>query len=131
MSIEIARGCTEGGRFCQAGMIYRPVRERDPQQVIDTLVSAIEKGGFDEAAITSLSTADYSCISPLIKEVMRQLRDQLAKVNELTGNLESRIAHARERATEDVGNDFSRRVAPRCTVSCGAVPCCTGRIVLI
>ncbi|WP_324827318.1 ATPase [Qipengyuania zhejiangensis] len=44
-------------------------------------------------------------------EVTRQLRDQLAKVNELTGNLESRIAHARERATEDVDNDFSRRVA--------------------
>lgn len=45
------------------------------------------------------------------REVTRQLRDQLAKVNELTGNLESRIAHARERATEDVDNDFSRRVA--------------------
>ena len=43
--------------------------------------------------------------------ITRQLRDQLAKVNELTGNLESRIAHARERATEDVDNDFSRRVA--------------------
>lgn len=45
------------------------------------------------------------------RESMRQLRDQLAKVNELTGNLESRIAHARERASEDVDNDFSRRVA--------------------
>jgi hypothetical protein len=42
---------------------------------------------------------------------MRQLRDQLAKVNELTGNLENRISHARERASEDVDNDFSRRVA--------------------
>ncbi len=75
-SVEIARGCTEGCRFCQAGMIYRPVRERDPQQVIDTLVSAIEKGGFDEAAITSLSTADYSCISPLIEQLMARLRDR-------------------------------------------------------
>jgi chromosome segregation ATPase len=45
------------------------------------------------------------------REVMRQLRDQLAKVNELTGNLESRIARAREQATEEVDNDFSRRVA--------------------
>ncbi|MBX7502805.1 ATPase [Qipengyuania sp. YG27] len=45
------------------------------------------------------------------REVTRQLRDQLAKVNELTGNLENRIAHARERATEEVDNDFSRRVA--------------------
>src|SRR5690606_27191734 len=38
MSIEVARGCTEGGRFCQAGMIYRPVRERDPKGVVDTVI---------------------------------------------------------------------------------------------
>ncbi|MFQ5791934.1 MAG: TIGR03960 family B12-binding radical SAM protein, partial [Acidobacteriota bacterium] len=74
MAIEVARGCTEGCRFCQAGMIYRPVRERDPEEVIDTLVSAIEKGGYDEAAVTSLSMADYSCVSPLIKKAMERLR---------------------------------------------------------
>jgi radical SAM family uncharacterized protein/radical SAM-linked protein len=74
MAVEIARGCTEGCRFCQAGMIYRPVRERDPQAVIDTLVSAVDKGGYDEASLTSLSTADYSCISPLVKGVMERLR---------------------------------------------------------
>src|SRR5450432_347136 len=69
MSIEIARGCTEGCRFCQAGMIYRPVRERDPQQIVDTVVSAVKKAGYDEASLTSLSTADYSCIAPLVKKV--------------------------------------------------------------
>ena len=76
MSLEIARGCTEGCRFCQAGMIYRPVRERDPDTIVDSLVSAIEKGGYDEASLTSLSTADYSCISPLIKKVMTRLREK-------------------------------------------------------
>ena len=72
-AVEIARGCTEGCRFCQAGMIYRPVRERDPKAIVDTVVSAIEKGGYDEASLTSLSTADYSCVAPLIKEVMKEL----------------------------------------------------------
>lgn len=76
MSVEIARGCTEGCRFCQAGMIYRPVRERDPEDIVNTLVSAIEKGGYDEASMTTLSTADYSCISPLIKRVMEKLRPE-------------------------------------------------------
>ena len=73
MSIEIARGCTEGCRFCQAGMIYRPVRERDPEQVIETVLSAVKKSGYDEVSLTSLSTADYSCIAPLIKNVMERL----------------------------------------------------------
>ncbi len=73
MSIEIARGCTEGCRFCQAGNIYRPVRERDPQQIADTVISAIKKSGYDEVSLTALSTADYSCIAPLIKKVVDKL----------------------------------------------------------
>ncbi len=73
MSIEIARGCTEGCRFCQAGMIYRPVRERDPRSVVETVVSAVRRSGYDEASLTSLSTADYSAIAPLIREVAGRL----------------------------------------------------------
>ncbi|MCS6914677.1 MAG: TIGR03960 family B12-binding radical SAM protein [Myxococcales bacterium] len=75
-SVEIARGCTEGCRFCQAGMIYRPVRERDPDSIVQSIVEGVRRGGYDETSLTSLSTADYSCIVPLVKRVMSRLREE-------------------------------------------------------
>lgn len=76
VSVEIARGCTEGCRFCQAGMIYRPVRERTPNDITEALMKSIKEGGYDEASLTSLSTADYSAIAPLIHEVMNRLEPE-------------------------------------------------------
>ncbi len=72
-SVEITRGCTEGCRFCQAGMIYRPVRERKPEDIIDAVLEGTDAAGFDEASLTALSTADVSCIDPLIKALVPEL----------------------------------------------------------
>jgi radical SAM family uncharacterized protein len=73
VAVEIARGCTEGCRFCQAGTIYRPVRERKPEDIIKTILNSLEKTGFDRASLTSLSTADFSCIGPLVQKLAAEL----------------------------------------------------------
>jgi radical SAM family uncharacterized protein/radical SAM-linked protein len=73
-SVEIARGCTEGCRFCQAGMIYRPVRERSPQSIADSLLGGVDNAGYDETGLTCLSTADFSSITPLVKQLAGELR---------------------------------------------------------
>jgi radical SAM family uncharacterized protein/radical SAM-linked protein len=73
-SVEIARGCTEGCRFCQAGMIYRPVRERSPQSIADSLIGGAERAGYEETGLTCLSTADFSSITPLVKQLAGELR---------------------------------------------------------
>jgi radical SAM family uncharacterized protein len=72
LNVEIFRGCTRGCRFCQAGMITRPVRERPQEQIISMVKKGLKRTGYDEVSLTSLSSADFSGIENVISEVMTQ-----------------------------------------------------------
>ena len=76
--IELFRGCTRGCRFCQAGMICRPVRERSRSKVVEYAEQQLENTGYGEMSILSLSTSDYSEIEPLVSDLMASCKQREA-----------------------------------------------------
>ncbi|MFH0883201.1 MAG: TIGR03960 family B12-binding radical SAM protein [bacterium] len=73
LTIEVMRGCTRGCRFCQAGNLYRPVRERDPEEVVAQAVEYVASTGYEEISLASLSTSDYSGLPRLIEGLRSEL----------------------------------------------------------
>jgi radical SAM family uncharacterized protein len=74
-TIEIQRGCTRGCRFCQAGIIYRPTRQRTQDEIEKAVEDIITNCGYDEVSLVSLSTGDYTGIDKLVKNLTEQLPD--------------------------------------------------------
>jgi len=73
LTLEIMRGCTRGCRFCQAGMITRPVRERPVDELVELAIAGIDRSGYDEVSLMSLSTSDYSQLDELVAALNEKL----------------------------------------------------------
>lgn len=120
VSMEIARGCTRGCRFCQAGYLYRPVRERSPEKVMETIKAVLKNTGYDEISLLSLSSADYSCISDLLKNLMTTFEAERVavslpslRVGSLTRELIDEIVKVRKTGftlAPEAGTERLRRV---------------------
>ena len=79
--LEIFRGCTRGCRFCQAGMIYRPVRERSMDRLLELAEKLVRATGYDEISLMSLSSGDYSCLPELAREMVRRFTAKRVKIS--------------------------------------------------
>ncbi len=77
--LEVFRGCIRGCRFCQAGFVYRPVREKSPERLIELAKKLEESSGYEEISLTSLSTSDYTSLEDLTSGLLEEMEER--KVN--------------------------------------------------
>jgi radical SAM family uncharacterized protein/radical SAM-linked protein len=81
LRLEISRGCSRGCRFCQAGMIYRPVRERRPETLLGLCETSLAATGYEDLSLLSLSTGDYSSLEPLLARIVFRYAPQRVAVS--------------------------------------------------
>ena len=79
--LEVFRGCSRGCRFCHAGMVYRPVRERKPEVLKDLARQLVDNTGYNEISLVSLSSADYSCLAPMVHDMIDEIKDDRVSVS--------------------------------------------------
>ena len=99
--LEIMRGCTRGCRFCQAGMLYRPVRERSLEKLVELAESLEKSTGYDEISLSSLSSGDYTCLAELIRELIRRLREKRVSISLPSLRLDSILKDALEETQKE------------------------------
>ena len=99
--LEIMRGCTRGCRFCEAGMLYRPVRERSLPRLLELARELEAATGYEEISLSSLSSGDYSCLADLIRGIMRDMQGKHVSVSLPSLRIDSVLKEALEETQKE------------------------------
>jgi radical SAM family uncharacterized protein/radical SAM-linked protein len=120
LSVEIARGCKRGCRFCEAGFVHRPYRERSPEVIQEIIHASMKQTGYEELSLLSLSASDYSSIGPLLSTLMDQFESRRVaisfpslRIDRAVGYLAAEVKRVRKTGftiAPEAGSDRLRKV---------------------